>query len=451
MSTLSNLNSIDYLLRDDDILKYQRSTVMPTFRTDKNPKTMANHQYNAQQSTQRIKEKTLNTKQNFFKKIKDIGFSLDLKKMTALINFLKNKSRSKSAKEKYVQKLNSEFNSMNFEDYEGRLNAVKLLNKGIDSSYKQQTEKWFQSNIKQMVNLFKFEKNQQEQEKFFKEDSVTNLLKNNVMATILTKQASDDTDISLMEFVVNNGKPDINKKNNKGDSLLMQACYNHSDDIVKVLLKAKGIDIHTTNKYGQTPFTEACATSQTKILELLKDVEGLDPNETDRFRQTGLMLACKKGHADTISTLLTIKGINLNRKDLRGDTALILAAREGQSKAVTELLKAEGIDVNSQNIFGHTALIIACQNHDINTAKKLLSFQGIDINVQNEQGDTALIIASQLGDQKMVDLLIEYKADVNIKNKLDKTATDIAVEQNFTNIVESISGKKQSKQKTDYM
>ncbi|MCY4329486.1 MAG: ankyrin repeat domain-containing protein [Endozoicomonadaceae bacterium] len=424
---------------------------MPTFRTDKNPKTMANHQYNAQQSTQRIKEKTLNTKQNFFKKIKDIGFSLDLKKMTALINFLKNKSRSKSAKEKYVQKLNSEFNSMNFEDYEGRLNAVKLLNKGIDSSYKQQTEKWFQSNIKQMVNLFKFEKNQQEQEKFFKEDSVTNLLKNNVMATILTKQASDDTDISLMEFVVNNGKPDINKKNNKGDSLLMQACYNHDDDIVRVLLKAKDIDIHTTNKYGQTPFTEACATSQTKILELLKDVEGLDPNETDRFRQTGLMLACKKGHADTISTLLTIKGINLNRKDLRGDTALILAAREGQSKAVTELLKAEGIDVNSQNIFGHTALIIACQNHDINTAKKLLSFQGIDINVQNEQGDTALIIASQLGDQKMVDLLIEYKADVNIKNKLDKTATDIAVEQNFTNIVESISGKKQSKQKTDYM
>jgi ankyrin repeat protein len=62
-------------------------------------------------------------------------------------------------------------------------------------------------------------------------------------------------------------------------------------------------------------------------------------------------------------------------------------------------------------------LIVAAQRGDISVVSSLLSEEnGIDVNAQNRDGSTALMMASQAGHERVVSLLLERGAQLEIPN-----------------------------------
>ena len=69
-------------------------------------------------------------------------------------------------------------------------------------------------------------------------------------------------------------------------------------------------------------------------------------------------------------------------------------------------------------------LFDAVENNDIDGVKEALSL-GADVNAVDDYGNTALISACMWGYTNIVELLLEYGADINIKNNKGLTALGI--------------------------
>ena len=79
-------------------------------------------------------------------------------------------------------------------------------------------------------------------------------------------------------------------------------------------------------------------------------------------------------------------------------------------------------------------LIVAAANGNIQRVQELLEY-GADINIKNYDGDTVLIEASYRGYTEIVRLLLEKGADPNIKNRFEQTALMMASTRGYTKIV----------------
>ncbi|HHH54783.1 MAG TPA: ankyrin repeat domain-containing protein, partial [Bacteroidetes bacterium] len=101
-----------------------------------------------------------------------------------------------------------------------------------------------------------------------------------------------------------------------------------------------------------------------------------------------------------------------------------------ESSSTTKLneLESKDYDVNKQT----SLLFNAIRKKDIPLIKNLIE-NGADINKQARSGNTPLILAVQYQLQDIVELLLK-KADVNIKNKYNKNALQIAESYGFYEI-----------------
>jgi len=163
---------------------------------------------------------------------------------------------------------------------------------------------------------------------------------------------------------------------------------------------------------------------------------------------TALMWAAFAGHdSDIIDTLINAK-TNVNARDLSGKTAMMWGAISGKTQAIQQLLNADA-DVNEKDAEGKTAFMYATQhshaaivqlleppstakffraakNGNINSVQSCLDNADVNINInaQDDNNDkkTALMLASFFGHKKIVQLLINSKADVNVKNENGDTA-----------------------------
>ena len=88
----------------------------------------------------------------------------------------------------------------------------------------------------------------------------------------------------------------------------------------------------------------------------------------------------------------------------------------GNLESVKNLLKKE-IDVNKPNKHGHFSLMLAAHQDHKDIVIELIN-NGANVDEQHIiSGNTALMGAVHMGIEQMVDLLIEYGADVNQVNK----------------------------------
>ena len=121
------------------------------------------------------------------------------------------------------------------------------------------------------------------------------------------------------------------------------------------------------------------------------------------------------------------------KEDFSFNSALIEAARVGQSEAVEVLLQlGSGSDVLG-NI--SQALLDACDNGHYQVVKLLLDKKA-DSNVKKECGRTALYLASRNGHYKVVELLLKAKADPNIQSLEGVTPLYMASQNGHPQVVE---------------
>lgn len=152
---------------------------------------------------------------------------------------------------------------------------------------------------------------------------------------------------------------------------------------------------------------------------------GADVNAKSSYGWTALMLAIYGGHKELLSLLLD-KKVVINGKINKGYMPLMMAVQMGDEE-VTSLLLEKGANVNAVKGDGWMTLMSTMQ-------KDYRSDKGHD-------GWTALMFASKNGDNEIASLLLDYGANIDVKNNDDQTALTIAAYNGHTEVMLSLLDK----------
>jgi ankyrin repeat protein len=104
------------------------------------------------------------------------------------------------------------------------------------------------------------------------------------------------------------------------------------------------------------------------------------------------------------------------------DNTIIRLLTEGKNG------NGKNLDINAKGKYGMTALMYI--SSDSRTIFKLLLEKGADVNAIDDTGQTACIHAAIKGDRIKIAGLLEYKADINIKDIFKTTALMYSLKKN---------------------
>ena len=127
-------------------------------------------------------------------------------------------------------------------------------------------------------------------------------------------------------------------RNEKGDTVLMNALGANADAVVEALLKA-GADPNARTSNASTALHLASLTGNAPGGQLLVAYKA-DVNAKSDIGETPLMIAALRGYAELVKILLRA-GADVNAKDNRGETPLMHAVERNHAEVI-EILKSAG-------------------------------------------------------------------------------------------------------------
>ena len=141
----------------------------------------------------------------------------------------------------------------------------------------------------------------------------------------------------------------------------------------------------------------------------------------------------RKGTVEEV--MRTVKGNAnaVNQINKEGITPLILACYKGNNEVAAYLVNIVQ-DLNASSEIG-TALMACATKGNIAIARLLLEKKA-DPNIKDAYGNTALAFAVQFKNIELVELLLEYNADKTQRDDLGKTAFEYAAFSNHPVLVD---------------
>ncbi|MDG4556813.1 MAG: ankyrin repeat domain-containing protein [Candidatus Contendobacter sp.] len=123
------------------------------------------------------------------------------------------------------------------------------------------------------------------------------------------------------------------------------------------------------------------------------------------------------------------------------DSLLIIAVHEGDIEAVRYLADI-GVDINTKSKNdGLTALMVATMRSNTKLVSLLLE-KGADVNVKTGEGYTALMMASNQRDAEIVKLLLNKGANAHEKSTSGLSVFDIASKNSNPEIMKTLLSRK---------
>jgi len=256
----------------------------------------------------------------------------------------------------------------------------------------------------------------------------------------------------LVIAIVSNNKDIIKLLLNRYS--LKELCFNIKTLIVAVYSKDEEI-LDLLFQHGVSAEMALHASSylgDEKIVNFLLN-KNIDFNQRSFNGYTALIFAAEEGHARIVNMLINLPGIDINAKNSEGETALDCAERKGRRRVIRLIQSKIGIQSSKfdqfpeeikrppidkiKEEFWNTVL-----SGDINEMDlKFLDDEGeilVDVNSINENGDTALIIAASNGNLELVRWLMEYNADITIKDANGDNALIRAAKNGYFDVVEEL-------------
>ena len=213
--------------------------------------------------------------------------------------------------------------------------------------------------------------------------------------------AAGNNKLELVKDILHDNPNLINVKHPEtGRTPLVEALLGNHIDVIKELLKNKGVDVNmmvdtdVKKDFRATPLFAAIYKCKTKLVKLLLDDSRLDVNKSDSDGRSAITSAIDNECKDIIDDLLKQDNIKLETEDKHGWFPLLLASWLGQLDTVKKLCNA-GVNVNKQNKDGHTSLIFACSIARVDIVEYLLD-NGANKELKNNSGENALDITIDL-------------------------------------------------------
>lgn len=177
-----------------------------------------------------------------------------------------------------------------------------------------------------------------------------------------------------------------------------------------------GVDINMKSKPNKRTLLHAATISmQEKVVRLLIKY-GADVNAEDVHNRAPLFYAILKQNWQIIELLLT-SGAEI--KDHHQNPYLLSTAiKMGSLKIMEIMLQRKCFDVNGRDSFGRTPLHWTVLAHrgrldDVVSIARLLLSRGASANVRCAEGKSAFHVAIEEGCVELVEILLEYGADIN--------------------------------------
>uniref|UniRef100_A0A8C3X5Z2 Ankyrin repeat and SOCS box containing 5 n=1 Tax=Cyanoderma ruficeps TaxID=181631 RepID=A0A8C3X5Z2_9PASS len=188
---------------------------------------------------------------------------------------------------------------------------------------------------------------------------------------------------------------------------------------LKTLL-SQGYNVDTLTIDQVTPLHEACLGDHVGCARILLEA-GANVNATTIDGMTPLFNACSRGSAACAELLLQYGAKAQWESCLPSPTHE--AASRGHSECL-EVLISWGIDVDQDLPHLGTPLYVACVSQQIHCIRKLL-YAGANVQ-KGKHLQTPLHAAAQHSSTEIVNLLLEFGADINAKNSDFERPVDLA-------------------------
>ena len=162
-------------------------------------------------------------------------------------------------------------------------------------------------------------------------------------------------------------------------------------------------------------------------------------NELGGYYGTPLHASVFGGHIE-VSRLLFMHGADINSRCGDSLTPLHAASEDGWIE-IGKWLLSHGADVNAKGCRGWTPLNLAASNGHLEACRILLE-RNAEVNARDDDGNTPLhnlLIFSADGSAAVVRLLLDYGADVQLRNLSGQTASEVASGPDEQQIVRLLS------------
>ncbi|XP_072529152.1 ankyrin repeat and SOCS box protein 13 [Salminus brasiliensis] len=169
-----------------------------------------------------------------------------------------------------------------------------------------------------------------------------------------------------------------------------------------------------------TPLHEAAIRGQTQCVRLLLDA-GAQVDARNVDGSTPLCEACSVGSFECVKLLLDY-GATVNPALTSRTTSPLHEACMGGSAECVKLVIAKGASLEAYDLYSGTPLHVACANQHLECVKVLLN-AGAKVNAARLH-ETALHHAAKANNMEMIELLVEFGANVYVKDKHEKKPGD---------------------------
>ncbi|PKP51661.1 MAG: hypothetical protein CVT95_00390 [Bacteroidetes bacterium HGW-Bacteroidetes-12] len=225
----------------------------------------------------------------------------------------------------------------------------------------------------------------------------------------------------------------LNTQDSIGNTWLHYAVGYNNNEVTAIFL-VNGADPNIINNEGLTPLDVARKNNYNETLLKIHEFQFQDwKQQEEKFSEEKLEYAVINDNTLILSEFIA-NNIQIDSMLLSNEFSPLVTALFANSTNAALLLIENGADQNNQ--FDTRSVLTMAVMFNQPKVVKLLLEKGADVNATDGTLATPIMFAAQEGFLEIVELLLQYNADITKKDKTGETAYDKAIKNNHKALAE---------------